>query len=82
MSYGFYVFHMLFVYAWTKLLFVVIDRLHSAAMGGVLVLLLNFATTFAVATLSYELMERRFLRWKRHFEYDVEITSHRHAFRP
>lgn len=35
---------------------------------------------FFVAKLSYELFEVRFLKLKRHFEYDAEIKSHRTAF--
>ena len=41
---------------------------------------INFAVTFLVSKLSYDLFEIRFLRLKRHFEYDSEIAEHKHAF--
>ncbi len=33
-----------------------------------------------VAKLSYDLFEVRFLRFKKHFEYDSEVAERRHAF--
>ena len=80
-SYGFYIFHMLYGWAWIQLLVLVTRRLHSLALGGVVALSANLVTTFLVSMLSYELYERRFLRFKRHFEYDTELRSHKHAFR-
>lgn len=40
----------------------------------------SFAVTFLVAKLSYNLFEVRFLHLKERFEYDSELTEHRHAF--
>jgi peptidoglycan/LPS O-acetylase OafA/YrhL len=39
-----------------------------------------FFATFLVSKLSYDLFEVKFLRWKRHFEYDSELAEHKHAF--
>lgn len=55
-------------------------RLHSRILGGVLMNVINFAVTFLVAKLSYDLFEVRFLRWKKNFEYDSELRTHKHAF--
>jgi peptidoglycan/LPS O-acetylase OafA/YrhL len=49
-------------------------------VGGAIALSINFAVTFLVSKLSYDLFEVRFLRWKRHFEYDSEVAEHKHAF--
>lgn len=35
---------------------------------------------FVAAKLSYDWFEVRFLGWKRHFEYDSELRTHRTAF--
>lgn len=74
-SYGFYVYHALFAAAWAALTAVLVRRLHSQMLGAALVVAVNFAVTFMLAKLSYELMERRFLRLKRHFAYDLEATA-------
>ncbi|MBN9616439.1 MAG: hypothetical protein BGO25_02105 [Acidobacteriales bacterium 59-55] len=79
-SYGFYVYHLLFVSAWLQLLIWLQSRLHSLALSGLIALPLNFAVTFLVSKLSYDLIEVRFLRLKRHFEYDSEVADHKHAF--
>ena len=79
-SYGFYIFHLLFIWAWIRLLVFVTHLLHSRALAGVLVLALNFAVTFLVSKLSYDHFEVKFLRLKRHFEYDSEIAQDKHAF--
>ncbi len=79
-SYGFYVYHLLFQRLWIDLLIILGVRFHSLALAGTIALTLNFAVTFAVSKLSYDCFESRFLRYKRHFEYDLEVTSHRHAF--
>ena len=81
-SYGFYIFHVLFGYAWIHFLVIVTAKVHSLALGGILALSTSFVTTFLVSMASYEWFERRFLVLKRHFEYDSEIAEHRHAFRP
>jgi hypothetical protein len=54
--------------------------LHSKAAGGVVALSTNFLVTFLISKLSYDLSEVRFLRLKRHFEYDSELAEHKHAF--
>jgi peptidoglycan/LPS O-acetylase OafA/YrhL len=79
-SYGFYIFHLLFQPAWLKLLIFSSHWVHSIALNGILVIGLNFATVFLVSKLSYDLFEVRFLRLKRHVEYDSELTEHKHAF--
>lgn len=79
-SYGFYVYHLLFREAWIHLLVFLGQRLHSLALAGVIALGLNFIITIAISKLSYDLIEVRFLRFKRHFEYDSELTAHKHAF--
>jgi peptidoglycan/LPS O-acetylase OafA/YrhL len=79
-SYGFYIFHFLYAWAWIQLLVVLTNHFHSKAIAGVLALGINFTVTFLVSKLSYELFEVRFLRLKKYFEYDSEITEHKHAF--
>lgn len=80
-SYGFYIFHAIFIWAWIQFLV----RLyfffhHSIVIAGVIELTTAFAVTFLISKLSYDLYEVRFLRWKRHFEYDSELSEHKHAF--
>ena len=79
-SYGFYVYHALFVHAWIEVLLFFIARLHSMMAAGLLALGINFAVTFLVSKYSYDLFEVRFLRLKRNFEYDSEQAEHKHAF--
>lgn len=79
-SYGFYIYHLLFRLAWIHLLTVAGARLHSIAPAGIVELTTAFVTTFLVAKFSYDLFEVKFLRLKRRFEYDSEISGHKHAF--
>lgn len=78
-SYGFYIFHVLYGWAWIQFLVFVSAKTHSMVLGGIIALTLNFLTTFAVSKLSYELFEVRFLRFKNRFEYDSEAAEHKHA---
>jgi peptidoglycan/LPS O-acetylase OafA/YrhL len=79
-SYGFYVYHLVWVGAWWHFEVVLGTWLHSRVAGGVLMDVLNFGVTFVVAKLSYDLFEVRFLRLKKNFEYDSELVTHKHAF--
>ncbi len=79
-SYGFYVWHIVWGRVWIALLVRTTARFHSAAVGGMITLPLAFLTTLVVAKLSYDWFEVRFLGWKRHFEYDSELRTHRTAF--
>jgi peptidoglycan/LPS O-acetylase OafA/YrhL len=79
-SYGFYVYHTIWAGGWHSLSVLLATRLHSPVLGNGLAGLLNFAATLLAAKLSYDLFEVRFLRLKKRFEYDSELTSHRHAF--
>ena len=79
-SYGFYVYHALFFYVWLRGLERLIHRFHSLVLAGLIETAGAFAVTFVVAKLSFDLYESRFLRWKRHFEYDSERQTHQHAF--
>ena len=79
-SYGFYVYHVLFQWKWIVFLMVLMARIHSMLLAGIIILSLNFAVTFLVSKLSYDLFEVKFLRLKRHFEYDSEQLEHKHAF--
>ncbi|HWZ51693.1 MAG TPA: acyltransferase [Granulicella sp.] len=79
-SYGFYVYHLLFRMAWIRLLVFLYERMHSLALAGIIGCAVNFAAIFLVSKLSYDLIEVRFLRLKRSFEYDSEATDRKHAF--
>ena len=79
-SYGFYIFHVLYGFALIDFLIVLTNRFHSKAVAGVIAVSVNFVVTFLVSKLSYEMFEVKFLRLKRHFEYDSEVAEHRHAF--
>ena len=80
-SYGFYIYHVLFGWAWIQFLVFVTSKVHSLTLGGLIALPINFAVTFLISMASYEWFERRFLVLKRRFEYDSERAEHRHAFR-
>lgn len=79
-SYGFYIFHVLFQMAWIQLLVILSNWTHSLVLSGLVALGTNFIVTFIVSKLSYDLFEVRFLQYKTHFEYDSEVTEHKHAF--
>jgi len=79
-SYGFYVYHAMYEWAWIQFLVFLMQRLHSIALAGIIALGTNFCVTFLVAKLSYDLFEVKFLRLKKNFEYDSELTEHKHAF--
>ncbi len=71
-SYGFYVYHVIFQWVWIEFLIFVTRKLHSMALGGIVALATNFVVTFFVAKVSYDFFESKFLRYKKHFEYDSE----------
>jgi peptidoglycan/LPS O-acetylase OafA/YrhL len=79
-SYGFYVYHLIWARAWRYLELLLATQLHVPVVGRAILDLGCFAATFIVAKLSYDHFEVRFLRLKKHFEYDSERSSHRHAF--
>ena len=79
-SYGFYIYSLIFQFAFFKLLILMIHKTHSLAVSGIIELSCAFGLSFLVAKLSYDLFEVRFLRWKVHFEYDSEVVEHEHAF--
>ncbi|MDE3104259.1 MAG: acyltransferase [Acidobacteriota bacterium] len=78
-SYGFYIYHVLFGFAWIAFLVALEQRLHSVAVAGVVAIATNFTVTYLVARLSYEQYEVRFLRLKPRFDYDLETARHQHA---
>lgn len=80
-SYGFYIFHAIFEWAWIQFFILIHSRFHlSLAMTGIISLTINFFLTFLAAKMSYDFFEIKFLRFKRHFEYDSELAEHKHAF--
>jgi peptidoglycan/LPS O-acetylase OafA/YrhL len=81
-SYGFYVWHLVWMAGWIQLLIWLNHHLHSIVLGGLVYMPLAFVTNFLIAKLSYDLFEVRFLKIKRHFEYDSELRTHKTAFAP
>jgi peptidoglycan/LPS O-acetylase OafA/YrhL len=80
-SYGFYIFHLLFRPAWIQILFAE-ARTHNLALVGVLALGSNFLITFMASKISYDLIESRWLRLKRRFEYDSEAIAQKDLSTP
>ncbi|MCB9305741.1 MAG: acyltransferase [Lewinellaceae bacterium] len=65
-SYGLYVFHLMFEYAWLRWFGkALISSTLPPALGQTIYLLLAFAGTYALARLSWALIERPFLRMKK-----------------
>jgi peptidoglycan/LPS O-acetylase OafA/YrhL len=79
-SYGFYIFHAVYMWAWVQLLVFLMGRFHSKALAGILAISINFVVTFLVAKLSYDLFEVRFLKLKKYFEYDAEVAVDKQNF--
>ena len=79
-SYGFYVWHFVWIKASIRGLIFTTALFHSAALGGIVELPIAFAVIFLVAKLSYDQFEVRFLKLKQRFEYDSELETHRTAF--
>lgn len=79
-SYGFYIYHLLYRWAWIQLLVFLGRKTHSIALAGIIELSGAFAITFLISKLSYDLFEVRFLRFKKHFEYDSEMREHQTNF--
>lgn len=78
-SYGFYLYHLIWPGVWAWLATWLTIRLHSSALGGAIMNVVNFIVTFAVAKLSYDLFEARFFHLKERFQYDSELKTHKHA---
>lgn len=79
-SYSFYIFHMLWLTAWSALPDWLGPKVGSHALGGILSLAANYLLTLLVAKLSYDLYEVKFLKLKRFFEYDSEVKQHVHPY--
>lgn len=79
-SYGFYVWHFVWIKASIRALIYMTTLFHSTALGGLVELPLAFLVIFLMAKLSYDFFEVRFLKLKRHFEYDSELATHTTAF--
>ncbi len=78
-SYGFYVYHVLWAGGWARLTAVLTPLLHSQVAANAVMLATAFAVTFAVSWLSYHMFEVRFLQLKRRYVYDSELTERLHA---
>lgn len=79
-SYGFYLFHLIFLNGWYWLMFGLGFLLHSLVLGAAAAVLLNFGLTLALARWSYHKIELPMLRRKQRFAYDAERRENRHAF--
>ncbi len=74
-SYGFYIFHLLPIYAWVFLNGWLGLRFHHALATGFGLVVLIFFVNLLLAKLSYDLFEVRFLRLKRYLRYDAENSA-------
>jgi peptidoglycan/LPS O-acetylase OafA/YrhL len=79
-SYGFYIFHALWLAAWNTLATRLAPTVHSHALATIISLVANYSITLLAAKLSYDYFEVKFLKLKRGFEYDSELGQHKHAF--
>ena len=80
-SYGFYLFHLLFLSFWYWLIGATIALVHSLVLGAGVAIAANFCVTFGLAKLSYDRLELPFLRRKTRFAYEIESSTCQHAFR-
>ncbi|HEY0161047.1 MAG TPA: acyltransferase [Edaphobacter sp.] len=79
-SYGFYIYHELWPGPYFVLVRFLASRLHSSILANGISDVFIFALYLLMAKLSYDLFEVRFLRFKKHFEYDSELQEHRTNF--
>jgi peptidoglycan/LPS O-acetylase OafA/YrhL len=76
-SYGFYIYHDLFIGARIAYLVWCIAFFHSMVIGGLVYASTSYLMTLVVAGLSYELYEKRFLAMKSRFQYQPREAKFR-----
>jgi peptidoglycan/LPS O-acetylase OafA/YrhL len=79
-SYGFYIFHVLWLPAWNALAARLTFTFHSHMLANIVSLVANYSVTLLAAKLSYDYFEVKFLKLKRGFEYDSELKQDKHPF--